>query len=105
MKVFLHIGTDKTGSTAIQQHLYVDRQWLLARGAYVPLTGLGKDNGHQMLLNTMADEQMSCMADELATAEADGFTYAIISWEGMRFFRPRQIKRLINLLSSTGKVL
>ena len=100
MKVLLHIGTDKTGSTAIQQHLYVNRQWLLARGVYVPLTGLGKDNGHQMLLNTMADEQMSCMADELATAEADGFTYAIISWEGMRWFKPRQIKRLIKMLHS-----
>jgi hypothetical protein len=100
MKVFLHIGTDKTGSTAIQQHLYVNRQWLLARGVYVPLTGLGKDNGHQILLNTMADEKMSCLADELAAAKNNGFTSAIISWEGMRFFRPRQIKRLIKMLHS-----
>jgi hypothetical protein len=100
MKLFLHIGTDKTGSTAIQKHLYVNRQWLLTRGVYVPLTGLGKDNGHQKLLKTMEQEQMSCMVEELATAENEGFTSAIISWEGMRFFGVSEIRRLVRMLHS-----
>lgn len=100
MKLILHIGTDKTGSTAIQTHLYVNRQWLLARGVYVPLTGLGKDNGHQKLLKMMDQEQMSCMADELAAAQSEGFSSAIISWEGMRFFGVAEIRRLLGMLHS-----
>jgi len=100
MKLILHIGTDKTGSTAIQKHVYVNRQWLLTRGVYIPLTGLGKDNGHGDLLTTMEREQMSCMAEELAAANSEGYGSAVISWEGMCFMSAPKIEQLVKMLRS-----
>jgi hypothetical protein len=98
MKIILHIGTDKTGSTAIQKHLYVNRQWLLARGVYVPLTCLGKDNSHGGLLSTMEQQQMICMAEELAIAASEGYDSAVISWEGMCYMSAPEIEQLVNML-------
>ncbi len=98
MKLLLHIGTDKTGSTAIQKHLYVNRQWLLQRGVYVPETGLGKDNGHSHLLKTMEPERMARLAGELVQAEKDDFQHAVISWEGMSFMGMEDIARLADAL-------
>jgi hypothetical protein len=95
MKIILHIGTDKTGSTAIQKHLYVNRQWFLKRGVYVPLTGLGKDNGHGNLLSTMEQQQMLCMAEELAIAASEGYDSAVISWEGMCYMSAPEIEKLV----------
>ena len=100
MKLILHIGTDKTGSTAIQKHLYVNRQWLLTRGVYIPLTGLGKDNGHGDLLTTMEPEQVTRMSEELATAKSEGYGSAVISWEGMCFMSAPEIERLVRMLRS-----
>ena len=94
MKLILHIGTDKTGSTAIQKHLYVNRSWLLARGVYVPLTGLGKDNGHGDLLATMDEGQMTELSGEIIAAREAGCRYAVISWEGMCFMGVKEITRL-----------
>lgn len=94
MKVHLHIGTDKTGSTAIQKHLYVNRQWFLQRGVYVPVTGLGKDNGHGDLLDTMESEQMSRLRQELVQAATDGYGHVVISWEGMSFMDEADIAKL-----------
>ena len=100
MKLILHIGTDKTGSTAIQKHLYINRQWLLARGVYIPLTGLGKDNGHGDLLTTMEPEQMTTLSEELAAAKSEGYESAVISWEGMCFMKASKIGCLVKMLRS-----
>jgi hypothetical protein len=94
MKLLLHIGTDKTGSTAIQKHLYVNRSWFLQQGVYVPATGLGKDNGHGDLLDAMDAGQMSRLREELSTAVEDGYAHAVISWEGMCFMGRPDILRL-----------
>ncbi|NQX88194.1 MAG: hypothetical protein HRT77_05990 [Halioglobus sp.] len=94
MKLLLHIGTDKTGSTAIQKHLYANRRWFLKHGVYIPVTGLGKDNGHGELLETMSPEAMSHVQAELLQARQDGYTRAVLSWEGMSFMKPTQILQL-----------
>lgn len=94
MKLLLHIGTDKTGSTAIQKHLYVNRQWFLERGVYVPETGLGKDNGHGEMLTAMEPGQLSHLAKELLQAEEDGYLHAVISWEGMSYMGKPEIDQL-----------
>lgn len=39
MKLFLHIGTGKTGTTTIQRSLWVNRDWLADRGYWVLRTG------------------------------------------------------------------
>lgn len=100
MKLFLHIGTDKTGSTAIQNHLYVNRAWLLERGVYIPLTGLGKDNGHGDLIDGLDAEKMSALTAELASAQAAGHEYAVLSSESMCFLDPQQITQIGAALAS-----
>ena len=62
MRILLHIGTDKAGSTAIQQHLYQNRHWLLDRQVYVPLEGLGENNGHAQLFESESDEALERLA-------------------------------------------
>ncbi|MEM6581668.1 MAG: hypothetical protein AAF699_10370 [Pseudomonadota bacterium] len=100
MKVFLHIGTDKTGSTAIQYYLHKYREYLLSQLLYVPLTGFGFKNGHHDLLFKLSDENLDALQEELETAEHDGFKSAVISWEGMRLYRRAQIKHLLSALGS-----
>ncbi|AXT69661.1 hypothetical protein [Vibrio sp. dhg] len=34
MKLFLHIGTEKTGTTSIQESLYLNKVELISRGFY-----------------------------------------------------------------------
>jgi len=72
----------------------------LKRGVYIPLTGLGKDNGHGDLLTTMETEQMTAMSEELATAKFEGYKSAVISWEGMCFMNASKIGRLVEMLHS-----
>lgn len=43
MKLILHIGTEKTGTTSIQKYLSVNRELFLQNGYYVPLN-MGHDN-------------------------------------------------------------
>ncbi|MEM1153827.1 MAG: hypothetical protein AAGI44_06775 [Pseudomonadota bacterium] len=100
MKVFLHIGTDKTGSTAIQYCLHKHREYLLSQSLYVPLTGFGFKNGHHDLLFKLSDENLGALQAELATAEREGFNSAVISWEGMRLYRRSNIKHLLSALES-----
>ena len=102
MKVHLHIGTDKTGSTAIQKHLYVNRQWFARNGVYVPVTGLGKDNGHGDLLSVLEPGPLSCLREELEQAEQDGHGHAVLSWEGMSFMDPDEISRLAGSLPTAA---
>lgn len=105
MKVHLHIGTDKTGSTAIQKHLYVNREWFQRRGVYVPGTGLGKDNGHGDLLETLEPGRLSALRDELLQAERDGYGHAVLSWEGMSFMGHDRIARLAEALPAAPWLL
>jgi hypothetical protein len=94
MRVLLHIGTDKTGSTAIQQHLYLNRRWLEEQGVYLPREGLGSNNGYAALFETENSEGLARLSTELAAAERLGFRQAVVSWEGLSTFGSGRIKRL-----------
>ncbi|MCP4466722.1 MAG: hypothetical protein GY813_08225 [Halieaceae bacterium] len=98
MKLILHIGTDKTGTTAIQMHVHANREWLLDKGVFVPLTGFGKDNGHSKLLRTLGSDGLSEVAKELAAAEVEGYDCALLSWEGMSYMSSQEIVQLVNTL-------
>ena len=95
MKLVLHIGFAKTGTTAVQKHVYDNRQWLLERRIYVPQTGLGRDNGHARLLGALDRAELAALAAELQAARAAGHHSAFISWEGMGYYGARDIRRLI----------
>jgi LysM repeat protein len=78
VRVVLHIGTDKTGSTSIQNTVFLNRKWLLAHSIYVPETGLGEGNGHAGLLRQMEDGALAQLAAELLAANG-------LSWKTLIF--------------------
>lgn len=100
MRVVLHIGTDKTGSTSIQNTVFLNRKWLLAHSIYVPETGLGEGNGHAGLLRHMEAGALAQLASELAAASEAGYAQALLSWEGMSslWFGKKHICRLMSAL-------
>ena len=80
MKVFLHIGLPKTGTTFLQSRLWHHREMLLRHGIYYPVTGTAAtpalqdanhDRGHCMSHNWLAMTLQSHRWDEFdATAQA-----------------------------------
>lgn len=94
MRIVFHIGTDKTGSTAIQQHLMLNRDWFHARSVYIPEIGLGRSNGHSALFRNFSREQLELLRNEIDGAARAGFSAILLSWEGMNFFSTKQIHGL-----------
>ena len=87
MQIVLHIGTDKTGSTSIQNTVFLNRDWLAARSVYVPVTGLGEGNGHSRLFMNFTDEAQRELAREVRLASDRGYQQVLLSWEGLASFR------------------
>jgi hypothetical protein len=98
MKIVLHIGVDKTGSTAIQQHLILNRAWLEQRSLYVPEIGFGVSNGHSALLSRLDEEQLAALQAEIQGAASAGYDALLLSWEGMNFYTLEQIRTLAAVL-------
>ena len=88
MEILLHAGLDKCGSTAIQAHLKDCREWFLARGVYVPATGLTRV-GHFPLFKDSASPDWQKLGKELE--EAGEYNYAILSYEGLHFLEDEQL--------------
>ena len=100
MRILLHIGTDKTGSTAIQRHIALNQEWLASHSVFVPLPDLHGGNAQvDALLNGFPPDKVSQLIKELAAAEQRGLQVAILSWEGMNFYSAAEIKHLGNILS------
>jgi hypothetical protein len=99
VKILLHIGTDKTGSTAIQNALSINRDWFLSRSIYIPETGFGHNNGHAQVLEALHLPELKLLSLELHEAYAQGYQTALLSWEGMIGFNTAKIRRLVKALS------
>ncbi|GAB5450763.1 MAG: hypothetical protein Hals2KO_10910 [Halioglobus sp.] len=96
MQVFLHIGYPKTGSTAIQWHVFSNQGWFEKRGFYIPRTGYAAGLGHAFLVGGKSqplrsganrvllkpDSQFQTLAEELKACQEKGFDKALITWEG-----------------------
>jgi hypothetical protein len=82
MLLHLHIGIDKTGSTAVQQHMMVNRDWVHRKSIFVPITG-STPVGHALLFNNLLAQKFSALNGELKAAERFGFEHAFLSWEGI----------------------
>ena len=54
MKCILHIGTEKTGTTILQDWLYYNHQILSNRGVYLSQT-IGKNNNREIVSYFMDD--------------------------------------------------
>ena len=93
-KLLLHIGTDKAGSTAIQSHLAVNRDWLARQGVYVPESGLGANNGHAALFQSGKSADWERLAAEIDASIAAGANQVLLSWEGLNFWSRAEIEAL-----------
>ncbi|TNE65895.1 MAG: hypothetical protein EP335_04850 [Alphaproteobacteria bacterium] len=96
MKITLHIGTHKTGTTAIQ-HFAHDNPKLLAKyGIYWPEEAL-KANVHQhsilarMIMTGEADVAKAYIARAIAAAERSGASMLFLSGEGFCHFGEREV--------------
>jgi hypothetical protein len=105
MQILFHIGTDKTGTTAIQQQLILNREWFHARSIYIPGIGFGKSNGHSALLSNLDEEHLTRLGQEIEDAEQAGFSSVLLSWEGMNFFPLKKIKRLQEVASGHDRTI
>ena len=97
MKIFIHIGWPKTGTSAIQSHIFVNRGWFESRGVFIPKTGYASGLGHAFLAGagslptaTAGDSDSSGstglfeeLAGELERNSDKGFHSALISSEGL----------------------
>ncbi len=92
MKLYIHIGSDKCGSTAIQKSLHLNRSNLIKLGHYIPSSGFGRENGHASCFIDKSGKVFSLLIEELKSIENE-FSAAIISWEGIHFLNA---KTLIN---------
>lgn len=108
MKVYIHIGFPKTGTSAIQAHINCNWSWLARRGVYIPKTGYSPGLGHCYLFGKNDTENppneiayllretsvLDDLADEIQKSEKSGFNAALLSWEGFCLLDETLIGRL-----------
>ena len=95
MKVYLHIGSGKCGSTAIQHCIHRNRNSLSQQGVFVPSAGHIHHGG---IFDTQTNELFDQLISELNTAK-DNYHSAIISWEGIYKIKPDHFIERFNRLN------
>lgn len=83
MHIFLHIGFPKTGSSAIQAHMMMNRDWLHRKGFLFAASGHSAGYGHVHLFEDKSCALFVDLRAELGAQEAAGCKNAILSWEGL----------------------
>lgn len=96
MKLYLHIGAGKCGSTAIQSCLYQNAMTLRRMGIYIPKGMLQFPRTHPGDYFKEKEIHLELL-EELRNAEAD-CEKAIISWEGLSKFDDSRLKEYIDPL-------
>lgn len=99
MLIHLHIGIDKTGSTAIQSHMMANRDWIHRRALFIPITG-STATAHGPLFSDLSAEKFDALNNELKAAERLGFEHAFLSWEGIHRFTADELETLKQLLET-----
>jgi hypothetical protein len=94
MKIYIHIGVPKTGSSAIQAHLAINTKWLEQHGYVLPLTGHVDGYGHILLFEDKTDEHLEKLAKELQQLETQGFESAILTFEGLNTFGTKKLANI-----------
>lgn len=113
MKIFLHIGVDKCGSTAIQSGLWRNREKLGKAGIAVPNLGFSEIHGHGRLFQAVLGLVDPCKLDaplrdarnvaqqlssELRDHQRTGADTAVLTWEGLNFLSGKKVTELSRLL-------
>lgn len=103
MDVYIHIGYPKTGSTAIQSHVFTNHRWLMNKGLYIPKAGYGGGFGHVHMIPTSfvppvnfgekkGPTELEKLVAELKDAEQSGFKKCLITWEGFTDKREHELQ-------------
>lgn len=90
MQLIIHCGLDKAGSTAIQAHVALFRQWLMRNGVYVPESGLS-GFGHVALFRELGGENWQPLLEELRALDQTRYRHCFLSYEGIRAFDAAQL--------------
>lgn len=96
MEVVLHIGTNKTGTSAIQSFLHHNPQLLSEHDILYPRTGRGSDTGHHTLAETLAlaPERFNEFRFRLLKEVQDDST-VILSSEAFRVYPPEPLAAML----------
>ncbi|MFT5549286.1 MAG: hypothetical protein ACI9CO_001210 [Candidatus Azotimanducaceae bacterium] len=95
-KLFLHIGSDKTGSTAIQHHIHKNVEWLAERNIFVPPRFLDHGNGHASLFQHLLCDNFQDFVNEI---DASSLTSALVSWEGIHILPLEDLELLFEYIN------
>lgn len=100
MNFILHIGTHKTGSTALQSFLFANKTILLKQGVLYPTTGLVNNAHHNVAWTVKADDLVKTKAlfSEIEKeAAALGVENILLSSEEFEFIRnPSKLQRFFS---------
>jgi hypothetical protein len=97
MQVIIHCGLDKAGSTAIQAHVALYRDWLLRNGVYLPRSGLS-GFGHVALFRDISAGKWQPLLDELSALERGDYSQCFLSYEGIWQFDRQSLLRVRDYL-------
>ena len=96
MEVVLHIGTNKTGTSAIQSFLHHNPQLLSEHGILYPRTGRGSDHGHHLLAEVLRDSpERAFEYGYQLKKEAQNYSTAILSSEAFRVYPPQPLAAML----------
>ncbi|WP_417449728.1 hypothetical protein [Kordiimonas sp.] len=104
MKIYLHIGTHKTGTTSIQAFAEKHRAWLLNYGLYWPQTSSIRpaSTQHTILLELIragkADNASDYVVQEIMSAERSGAQSMLLSGEGFAQASDEEIEIFLGML-------
>lgn len=97
MQLIIHCGLDKAGSTAIQAHAALFRQWFLDSGIYLPATGLS-GFGHVALFRDLDSANWQPLLDELNNVDRAKFSHCFLSYEGLCKYDEKRLAQIRNYL-------
>lgn len=93
MRIFLHIGMSKAGSSAIQQMLAQHQEDLLNQGICFPETGLKRAH-YELLRSAEAGQSADLIAKCIQEAEAKATDRLVLSAEGFWLLDEPKIRQL-----------
>jgi hypothetical protein len=106
---YIHVGTHKTATTALQNYLAANDALLAAEGTHYPRTGRMQPNGHHNIAFELSGDEryrpelgnLAQLLDEVAAA---GLPRACISSEGLTFLndRPERLAALRDGFAAIG---